>query len=175
MLLLQLELPLDVVEAAAKVATAAGTKVVLNPAPAHGDGIERFAGLVDVLVPNEIEAAALSGIAGDPLGRGHVTARAARRARWSSPSASREPGSSTAARPSASPPTPSTPSTPSAPATPSAAPWAPASPPARPSATPTIYANAAAALAVTQPGAEPSMPTAAEIEALLAVTALRLW
>ena len=31
-----------------------------------------------------------------------------------------------------------------------------------------VYANAAAALSVTRPGAEPSMPTAAEIESLLA-------
>ena len=40
---------------------------MLNPAPLTRMGSTRFAGLVDVLVPNEIEAAALSGIGGDPL------------------------------------------------------------------------------------------------------------
>jgi ribokinase len=59
-LLLQLELPRDAAVAAARIAREAGTVVVLNPAPAI-DGIEQFAGLVDVLVPNEAEALTLAG------------------------------------------------------------------------------------------------------------------
>jgi ribokinase len=39
---------------------------VLNPAPAAAD-LRAFEGLVDLLVPNEGEAAVLTGIAGDPL------------------------------------------------------------------------------------------------------------
>ncbi len=58
--LLQLELPLDVVVAAAAAARRAGATVVLNPAPAVADP-DRFAGLVDIVVPNETELALLSG------------------------------------------------------------------------------------------------------------------
>ena len=57
--LLQLELPADVVVAAARAARAAGATVVLNPAPAIA-APERFAGLVDIVVPNESELALLS-------------------------------------------------------------------------------------------------------------------
>ena len=57
--LLQLELPADVVVAAATAARAAGATVVLNPAPAI-TAPERFAGVVDVVVPNESELALLS-------------------------------------------------------------------------------------------------------------------
>ncbi len=64
-LLLQLELPTDVVVAAAARAKAAGTTVVLNPAPAVAD-LSAFAGLVDELIPNEGEAATLTGIV-DPV------------------------------------------------------------------------------------------------------------
>jgi ribokinase len=64
-LLLQLELPLDTVLAAARHAKDAGVTVILNPAPALPD-LTAFAGLIDVLVPNEVEAAALVGVA-DPL------------------------------------------------------------------------------------------------------------
>jgi len=59
-LLLQLELPVPVVVAAARHGRGAGCTVVLNPAPAVVD-VERFAGLVDVLVPNEVEALRLAG------------------------------------------------------------------------------------------------------------------
>lgn len=59
-LLLQLELPAEAVEAAARLAHAAGVTVVLNPAPALGD-LAALEGLVDVLVPNEGEASTLSG------------------------------------------------------------------------------------------------------------------
>lgn len=65
-LLLQLELPLPTALAAARCAHEAGVTVVLNPAPAVGD-LEGLEGLVDVIVPNEVEAAALTGIEDDPL------------------------------------------------------------------------------------------------------------
>jgi ribokinase len=65
-LLLQLELPLEVVATSARCARGAGALLVLNPAPAVGD-LGAFEGLVDVLVPNEVEAAALTGIDDDPL------------------------------------------------------------------------------------------------------------
>jgi ribokinase len=65
-LLLQLELPLPTVVHAARCAREAGVTVVLNPAPAVGD-LGALEGLVDVLVPNEGEAGQLTGIEGDPL------------------------------------------------------------------------------------------------------------
>jgi ribokinase len=64
-LLLQLELPLDVVVGAARRASAAGVRVVLNPAPVVED-LSSLEGCIDVLVPNEVEAAALTGTE-DPL------------------------------------------------------------------------------------------------------------
>ena len=64
-LLLQLELPVAAVVAAARCARAAGVTIVLNPAPAAAD-LSAFEGLVDVLVPNEGEAAMLTGL-DDPL------------------------------------------------------------------------------------------------------------
>lgn len=60
-LLLQLEIPLETVQAAARQAKNQGVKVILNPAPAqvlHADLLS----LVDVLVLNESEAALLSGL-----------------------------------------------------------------------------------------------------------------
>lgn len=60
-LLLQLETPLPTVVTAARIARLAGATVVLNPAPAQplpGD----LLALVDVLVVNETESAALSGV-----------------------------------------------------------------------------------------------------------------
>ncbi len=59
-LLLQLELPIEVAAAAARVAKSAGTTVVLNPAPAAIIPDELLA-LVDVLVPNEVELRELTG------------------------------------------------------------------------------------------------------------------
>ncbi|GAA3912614.1 ribokinase [Microbacterium invictum] len=55
---LQLELPLDIVEHVARTAHAAGARVVLNAAPAT-PGAERLLPLVDCLVVNEPEATAL--------------------------------------------------------------------------------------------------------------------
>ena len=66
-LLLQFELPHAAVHKAARIARRVGTTVVLNPAPAVMS-LESFAGLVDYVVPNEAEAAQLTGIAGDGEG-----------------------------------------------------------------------------------------------------------
>ncbi len=62
--LMQLELPVESLVAAARIARAAGKTVVLNPAPAN-DEVHALARLVDVLVPNEVEAEQLSGIVCD--------------------------------------------------------------------------------------------------------------
>ena len=58
--LLQLEIPLDVVDGVLRAAKAAGATTVLNPAPAAELAPETLA-LVDVLLPNETESAALGG------------------------------------------------------------------------------------------------------------------
>jgi ribokinase len=60
-LLLQLESPLEAVARAAELAHAHGVTVVLNPAPARELPAELLA-LVDVLVPNESETAILTGL-----------------------------------------------------------------------------------------------------------------
>jgi ribokinase len=59
--LLQWELPHAVVAEAARIARAAHALVVLNPAPASG-ALDAFAGNVDYIVPNESEAAHLTGM-----------------------------------------------------------------------------------------------------------------
>ena len=60
-LVTQLEIPLDTVEAALKVAKQNGVQTILNPAPAQklGDGL---LGAVDVILPNESETELLTGI-----------------------------------------------------------------------------------------------------------------
>jgi ribokinase len=59
--LMQLEIPLDTVEYAAKMASQAGVKVVLNPAPAQKLSAELLSTLY-LLTPNETEAEMLTGI-----------------------------------------------------------------------------------------------------------------
>jgi ribokinase len=62
--LLQLEVPLDVVYHAAQVAHTAGCQVILDPAPAPPQPLpDDLYRLVSVIHPNEIEARALTGIA----------------------------------------------------------------------------------------------------------------
>ncbi len=58
-LLLQLEVPLPTVEAAAKLAQKHGVRVILNPAPAAELPAELLA-MVDILTPNETELAMLA-------------------------------------------------------------------------------------------------------------------
>jgi ribokinase len=60
-LLVQLEIPIESVLAAARAASRAGARVILNPAPARELPQELLA-LVSVLTPNESEAARLAGV-----------------------------------------------------------------------------------------------------------------
>jgi ribokinase len=60
-LLMQLESPLESVQAAAKIAHDNNTTVVLNPAPARELSDELLA-LVDIITPNETEAEKLTGV-----------------------------------------------------------------------------------------------------------------
>jgi ribokinase len=65
--LCQLEIPLPVVRAALEAGRAAGALTVLNPAPVPGPLDAGLLSLVDLVVPNEGEAVALLGRAGaDP-------------------------------------------------------------------------------------------------------------
>ncbi|URD49786.1 PfkB family carbohydrate kinase [Chroococcidiopsis sp. CCNUC1] len=74
-LLLQLEIPLSAVIAAAQVAKAAGIQVILDPAPAQNLPDELYP-LIDIITPNETEAGRLVGFTVD----GRETATAAARA-----------------------------------------------------------------------------------------------
>jgi len=67
--LLQLEIPPATVEAAARWARAQGAGVILDPAPAPREGLsDELLSLVDILTPNEVEAAALTGgVVGSPV------------------------------------------------------------------------------------------------------------
>lgn len=66
--LCQLEVPLAVVRAALAAGRAAGALTVLNPAPVSGPLDPGLLALVDLVVPNESEAAALLGQSGvDPI------------------------------------------------------------------------------------------------------------
>ena len=60
-LLMQLETPVETVIAAAKIAAAAGVPVILNPAPARKLPAELFK-LLDWVTPNETEAEILTGV-----------------------------------------------------------------------------------------------------------------
>lgn len=65
--MLQMEVPSATLVAAARMAKAAGVTVILNPAPAV-DTVERFNGLIDVIVPNHGEALRLIGDSPSPTG-----------------------------------------------------------------------------------------------------------
>ncbi len=64
-LLLQLELPMSAVVEGAEAARRNGVRTILTPAPAQALPPELLAA-TDLLVPNEHEAATLTGISGDP-------------------------------------------------------------------------------------------------------------
>jgi ribokinase len=62
-LLMQMEIPLETIECAARMAREAGVTVLLNPAPAPIDGVipDTILRNVDVLIPNQTEAELLTG------------------------------------------------------------------------------------------------------------------
>jgi ribokinase len=60
-LLLQFEIPFDAVQAAARVAHQAGVRVIVDPAPARPNLPEEFYYVIDILTPNQTEAAQLVG------------------------------------------------------------------------------------------------------------------
>lgn len=64
LLLIQLETPLESLVEAARIAKAAGTRVVLNPAPAKSLP-DALLNNVDIITPNETEAEQLTGIVVD--------------------------------------------------------------------------------------------------------------
>jgi ribokinase len=74
-LLTQMELPMDTVERGLRLARAAGVVTILNPAPAQAVGDEVL-GLVDFLIPNESEAALLTGMAVTNAAEAEIAARA---------------------------------------------------------------------------------------------------
>jgi len=63
-LVMQLEISLPVVQAAARMAHEHGAKIILNPAPVQPVPAELLT-LVDVLIPNESETSMLSGLPAD--------------------------------------------------------------------------------------------------------------
>jgi ribokinase len=74
-LLLQFEVPIVAVQAAAKAAKQAGVKVILDPAPAIADVPAELYTQIDVITPNAIEAEQLVGF---PVNTPEHTAQAAR-------------------------------------------------------------------------------------------------
>jgi ribokinase len=77
-LLLQLESPVEAVLQAAKVARGEGVTVILNPAPARPLA-EALLSLVDVLVPNQSEAALLAEMQVENLAEAQVAGRVLQR------------------------------------------------------------------------------------------------
>lgn len=63
LLMLQLEVALPAVRAAAQAAHQVGVPVLLDPAPVPKESIADLYPLVDILLPNEVEASQLTGIA----------------------------------------------------------------------------------------------------------------
>ena len=66
LLVLNLEVPLVVIAAAIRAAKRGGARVILNPAP-YRSGDEACFGEVDVLVPNQVEAASYAGVEPDAV------------------------------------------------------------------------------------------------------------
>jgi ribokinase len=73
-LLLQLEVPLEAVVAAARLARQYGVTVILDPAPALDLPAELYT-LTDIITPNEVEAGQLVGVAVDSPDKAKRAAR----------------------------------------------------------------------------------------------------
>lgn len=169
-LLLQLEVPLEAVVAAAARARARGVPVILDPAPARDLPADLYR-LVAILTPNEGEAAALVGY---PLDDGATAARAAEelRARGAAVVVVKRGGAgivvATAEGTLALPAIPVAVVDTVAAGDAFNAGLAVALAEGRPLAEALRWGTAAGALAVTRPGAQAAMPVRAELLALLA-------
>jgi ribokinase len=169
-LVLPLEAPRHIVEAAVRAARKAGVRVILNPAPFR-QGDEACFGNVDVLVPNELEAALFAGV--DPQERQDWTVVASRLQSLGPKTVVITLGSEGALAASDE-------GTQHVPAFPVeavdttaagdafVAALAVALLPGPPLPEAVRFASAAGALAVTSAGAQPSLPRASEVEALMA-------
>lgn len=79
-LLLQLEMPLEIVKLAAQAAHAAGVFVILDPAPVPTESLADIYPLIHILTPNQIEASQLVGFAVDDRAAAERAAIALRQA-----------------------------------------------------------------------------------------------
>ncbi|HSM82667.1 MAG TPA: ribokinase, partial [Nodosilinea sp.] len=75
LLLLQLEVPLPAVLAAAQAARAQGATVMVDPAPARPDLPAELLAAVDILTPNQVEASQLTGLSVTDLASATAAAR----------------------------------------------------------------------------------------------------
>jgi ribokinase len=167
-LLLQLEVPLVTVEAAARVGRDAGAVVILDPAPARVDCL-KILPLVDYVTPNETELAALVGEPGRRLGAGEARALARALLEWGPRKVVAKLGAEGACRISAEGER-AWPALPVSAVDTTAAgdvwngAFATALADGADESEAGEFANAAAAISVTRAGAQPSMPTRAEVE-----------
>jgi ribokinase len=74
MLVMQLEIPMETVKHAARIAAEAGVKVLLNPAPGQALDADLLE-VVDFLTPNETEAQLISGVAASGVEQAEQAAR----------------------------------------------------------------------------------------------------
>jgi ribokinase len=167
--LLQLESPLAAVEAALRLAKAKGVPVILNPAPARPLADDLLRG-VAILTPNETEAELLAGV---PVRDEEGVREAAARLRARGPAAvivTLGERGAYASSPEFDGPVPAfkvVPVDTTAAGDVFNGALAVALAEKRPMAEALRFAQAAAAISVTRPGAQPSAPTRAEILALL--------
>lgn len=170
LLLLQLEVPLATVEAAARLGRAAGATVILDPAPAQPECL-RLLPLVDYVTPNEGELAVLAGSPGQRLGPEEARALARALLAWGPRRVVAKLGAEGAVLISAEgeqvwPGRTVTPLDTTAAGDVWNGAFATALAEGADEAEAGDFANAAAALSVTRAGAQPSMPTRDEVEAL---------
>jgi ribokinase len=170
-LLLQLEVPMPTVEAAARMAKQAGAIVILDPAPAVALGRELL-GAADYVTPNESELATLTNLPVQAsLDRGEATRRARRLQELGAKQVIVKMGSHGALLVSAAgeqfwPAIPVQAVDTTAAGDAFNAAFAVALAAGEPVIAAGHFATAAAACSVTRPGAQPSMPTQADVEAL---------
>jgi ribokinase len=164
-LICQLEINYDIVEYALKVAKQKGIRTILNPAPAGKIAAEVLA-LADYLTPNETELEALSGMGGDvePAARSLlsrddqtvVVTVGAQGAQWVNKTGTK-----------LLPPFPVNVVDTTGAGDAFSGGFAVALAEGKSLEDAITFANATAGLCVTRPGTAPSMPTRAEVEALL--------